>query len=66
MLRHQMTLVDGHGSNVLKVERLLRTVQEAARALLERAGMDIKYMFYAMEYVNFVRNHLKRGYFPLH
>ena len=44
-----------------------RTVQEAARALLERSGMGIEYMFYAMEYVNFVRNHLKRGgYFPLH
>ena len=58
-IRHQMTTVDGHGSN--KVERLFRTLQENARALLERAGMDIKYMFYAMEYVNFVHNHLKKG-----
>ena len=57
--RHTHSLVDGHGQN--RVERLFRTLQERAAAAVLQAGFDNRYLFYAMEAVNFIQNHVVRN-----
>ena len=58
-IQHQHALVDAHGQ-IGEVESRFRFYKECADAMLRHSGTPTKFRFYAIKFVNYIQNHIKR------